>query len=84
MGGLNLVDVDYNNDGHLDILGLHGVWLADQGRHPNSLLSNNGPDKQGVPKFTYVTAEAGLKEKHFPRQTADWADYDLDVFPISS
>ena len=78
LGGLNLVHADYNNDGHLDILVLRGAWLADNGRHPNSLLRNNGPNTDGIPQFTDVTAEVGLNQNHYPTQTADWADYDLD------
>ena len=78
LGGLNLVHADYNNDGHLDILVLRGAWLADKGRHPNSLLRNNGPNADGIPQFTDVTAEVGLNQNHYPTQTADWADYDLD------
>ena len=72
-GGLNLVQADYNNDGNLDIFVLRGAWLEEAGRHPNSLLRNNG---EGT--FTDVTFEAGLGEFHYPTQTAAWADYDND------
>lgn len=72
-GGLNLVQADYNNDGHTDVLVLRGGWLANHGRHPNSLLRNNG---HGV--FTDVTIEAGLSSVDYPSQTASWADFDLD------
>ena len=37
-GGLNILQADYNNDGHLDILVLRGGWNFEDGRHPNSLL----------------------------------------------
>ena len=72
-GGLNILQADYNNDGNLDILVLRGAWFADKGRHPNSLLRNNGDGT-----FRDVTFEAGLGERHFPTQTASWADYDND------
>ncbi len=72
-GGLNLVQADYDNDGHLDVLVLRGGWLTSGGRHPNSLLRNNG-DRT----FTDVTYVAGLAMKNYPTQTAAWADYDLD------
>ena len=72
-GGLNLVQADYNNDGHLDLLVLRGGWLFHQGRHPNSLLRNNGDGT-----FRDVTFEAGMGDRHFPTQTASWADYDHD------
>lgn len=77
-GGLNLVQADYNNDGHLDALILRGAWLGAAGRFPKSLLRNNGDGT-----FTDVTEEAGLLTLH-PSQTAAWLDFDgdgwLDVF----
>jgi len=72
-GGLNLKQADYDNDGDFDILVLRGAWLQDAGRHPNSLLSNNGDGS-----FVDVTLEAGLGAVHYPTQTAGWADYDND------
>ena len=73
LGGLNLIQADFNNDGHLDFLILRGAWLEDDGRHPNSLLKNLGGGR-----FVDVTFEAGLGELHYPTQTAGWADYDND------
>jgi len=70
--GLNLVQADYNNDGHLDFLVLRGAWLKDQGLHPNSLFHNNGDGT-----FSDVTKKAGLYTK-LPTQTASWADYNND------
>lgn len=72
-GGLNMLQADYNNDGHLDVFVLRGAWLLENGEHPNSLLRNNG---NGT--FTDVTYAAGLAEPSYPTQTAAWADYDLD------
>ncbi|MCZ6691861.1 MAG: CRTAC1 family protein [Planctomycetota bacterium] len=72
-GGPNVIQADYDNDGDLDVYVLRGAWLAENGRHPNSLLSNDG---HGV--FTDVTFESGLGERHFPTQTAAWGDYDND------
>jgi hypothetical protein len=72
-GGLNLIQADYDNDGDLDIYVLRGAWLDKAGRHPNSLLQNNGKAH-----FRDVTFEAGLGEHHYPTQTAAWADYDND------
>ncbi len=72
-GGLNLVQADYDNDGHVDVLVLRGAWLAHGGDHPNSLLRNNGDGT-----FTDVTFDAGLGRVHHPTQTASWADYDND------
>ena len=72
-GGLNLVQADYNNDGNVDVLVLRGAWLVQWGKHPNSLLRNNGDGT-----FTDVTFEAGLARVHYPTQTASWADYDND------
>lgn len=77
-GGLNLVHADYDNDGFADVLVLRGAWLGKHGRHPNSLLRNNGDGT-----FADVTEAAGLLDFH-PTQTASWADYDgdgwLDLF----
>ena len=76
LGGLNLVQADYDNDGDLDVLVLRGAWLGANGHHPNSLLQNNLQAKTIT--FTDVTFSAGLGDVHYPTQTASWADYDND------
>jgi len=76
-GGLNLSQADYDGDGDVDVLILRGGWqIGEHGRHPKSLLQNQGPEHPG--RFLDVTFLAGLGEVHYPTQTADWADYDLD------
>jgi hypothetical protein len=72
-GGLNMIQADYDNDGDLDIFVPRGAWLMQHGRHPNSLLKNDGTGT-----FIDVTLDAGLAEVHYPSQTAAWADYDND------
>ena len=72
-GGLNLLQADYDNDGDLDIYVLRGAWLGQAGRHPDSLLRNDGKAR-----FSDATFDAGLGEAHYPTQTAAWADYDND------
>ncbi len=78
VGGLNMVHADYDNDGYRDILVLRGAWLGTYGRHPMSLLRNNGDGT-----FADVTEEAGLLSL-YPRHMAVWFDYDgdgwLDLF----
>ena len=73
LGGLNIIAVDYDDDGDLDVLVLRGAWLFDQGRITNSLLRNNGDWT-----FTDVTRTAGLAEPALPTQAAVWGDFDND------
>ena len=72
VSGLNMIHGDYNNDGFADVLVLRGAWLGVAGKHPNSLLRNNGDFT-----FTDVTEETGLLTFH-PTQTAVWFDYNAD------
>jgi hypothetical protein len=72
-GGLNDVQADFDNDGDLDVLVLRGGWWNENGRHPKSLLQNDGRGN-----FRDVTFECGLGEVHYPTQTAAWADFDND------
>jgi len=77
-GGLNIIQTDYNNDGHKDVFVLRGAWQGEFGKVPNSLLKNNGDGT-----FTDVTTISGLLSFH-PTQTATWNDFNndgwLDVF----
>ncbi len=72
LGGLNCVQTDYNNDGHLDIFVVRGAWLSRQFAIRPSLLRNNGNRT-----FTDVTNEAGL-DHPVNSIAATWADYDND------
>ncbi len=72
LGGLNLVQADYDDDGWVDLLVLRGGWLIDDGRMRLSLLRNDGG------RFEDVTRAAGLAEPALPTQAAAWADYDRD------
>ena len=79
MGGLNMLQADYDNDGFVDVLVLRGGWMGPGVRFPLSLLRNKG---NGT--FTDVTKTAGLLAHLAPTQTATWLDYDgdgwLDLF----
>jgi hypothetical protein len=70
LGGLNCVQADYNNDGHLDVFVVRGAWMPFPMRP--SLLRNNGDGT-----FTDVTKEAGMMEP-VNSICASWADYDND------
>ena len=70
LGGLNMMQTDYNNDGCRDILVLRGGWEVPQ---RNSLLRNNCDGT-----FTDVTAASGLAKPATATQTAAWADVNND------
>ncbi len=71
LGGLNIVEADYNNDGCMDLFVLRGGWEVAQRK---SLLRNNCDGT-----FTDVTEAAGLGSIS-STQTAVWADIDNDGF----
>ncbi|MEP6792996.1 MAG: VCBS repeat-containing protein [Saprospiraceae bacterium] len=72
MSGLNLNQVDFNNDGWLDIFIMRGAWLLSEGDIPSTLLMNTGKGK-----FVDVTIKAGIT-KVGATQTSAWTDIDLD------
>jgi hypothetical protein len=72
LGGLNMIQADYNNDGCMDLLVLRGAWEFPVRK---SLLRNNCDGT-----FTDVTKAAGLAEPATRTQTAVWADIDNDGF----
>jgi tetratricopeptide (TPR) repeat protein len=69
VGGLNMIQTDYNNDGCIDILVLRGGWEFPQRK---SLLRNNCDGT-----FTDVTVGSGL-ERPTSSQAAVWADINND------
>lgn len=71
-GGLNLMQADYDNDGWLDFYLVRGAWAGERGRHPDSLLRNNGDGT-----FSDVTEETGLYSLH-PALSATWFDANND------
>src|SRR4029077_15422835 len=72
LGGYNMFQADYNNDGCLDVLVLRGAWEFPQRK---SLLRNNCDGT-----LTDVTAQSGLAEPATSTQAAAWADIDNDGF----
>ncbi|UWZ84518.1 FG-GAP-like repeat-containing protein [Occallatibacter riparius] len=73
LGGLNVIQADYNNDGCMDLLILRGGWQFPQRK---SLLRNNC---NGA--FTDVTDESGLGAAELTAsQTGVWADFDNDGY----
>jgi hypothetical protein len=69
LGGINLTQADYNNDGRPDLYIMRGGW---QRPMRNSLLRQNADGT-----FADVTREAGI-EGVYRTQSAAWADYDGD------
>ena len=72
LGGLNMVQADFNNDGCMDILVLRGGWEFPMRK---SLLRNNCDGT-----FTDVTEKSGLGASVTATQTAVWADIDNDGY----
>ena len=70
MGGLNIIQTDYNNDGCLDFLVLRGGWEFPQRM---SLMKNNSDGT-----FIDVTDASGLGQVLVASQTAVWADINND------
>ena len=58
VGGLNICQADYDNNGYADVLVLRGAWL-DGGRYPNSLLANRGNGR-------FFRCDRGRRLAHFP------------------
>ena len=79
LGGKNLVQTDFNNDGRADLFISRGAWLPYPMRQ--TLLRNNGDGS-----FSDVTQQAGLSGP-VSSTCSSWADYDndgwLDVYVIS-
>lgn len=74
LGGFNLAQADFDNDGLLDVFVLRGAWMKGSfGRIRNSLL-RQGADH----RFRDVTEPAGLGGRAYPSLACGWADYDLD------
>jgi len=73
-GGLNMVQADYNNDGHLDFYIIRSAWSGYKwmGQLPNSLIKNNGDGT-----FSDVTIATGMYAPH-PTQSAVWFDFNAD------
>ncbi len=70
LGGKNLAQTDFNNDGRMDLFISRGAWFPYP--MPPSLLRNNGDGT-----FTDVTRAAGLGEP-VDSTASCWADYDND------
>lgn len=72
LGGINIIQTDYNNDGRLDLYVMRGGWDFPM---RNSLLKNNSDGT-----FTDVTAASGIDSGPFRTHSAVWADFNNDGF----
>jgi hypothetical protein len=72
LGGLNVIQADYDNDGCTDVLVLRGGWEWPMRR---SLLKG---DCRG--HFADVTRASGLEDPLAASQTAVWTDVDNDGY----
>jgi tetratricopeptide (TPR) repeat protein len=72
LGGLNIIQADYDNDGCMDVLVMRGGWEWPMRR---SLLKG---DCRG--HFADVTRASHLEEPLAASQTAVWADLDNDGY----
>ena len=70
LGGLNILQTDYDNDGCMDILVVRGGWEIPMRK---SLLRGHCDGT-----FTDVTQQAGLAEPATATQTAVWTDINND------
>lgn len=79
LGGLNMIQADFNNDGCMDILVLRGGWEIPMRK---SLLRGNCDGT-----FSDVTKQAGLADPPTATQSAVWADINndgwLDLFVVT-
>jgi hypothetical protein len=79
LGGLNIIQTDYNNDGCIDVLVLRGAWEFPQ---RTALLRGNCDGT-----FTDVTEESGIGDLQTTSQAAVWADINndglLDLFIVN-
>jgi tetratricopeptide (TPR) repeat protein len=72
LGALNIMQVDYNNDGCMDLFIPRGGWEYPQRR---SLLRNNCDGT-----FTDVTEASGLADNVAQTNSARWVDIDNDGY----
>jgi tetratricopeptide (TPR) repeat protein len=72
LGALNIIQVDYNNDGCMDLFIPRGGWEYPQRR---SLMRNNCDGT-----FTDVTEASGLAENVAQTNSAVWVDIDNDGY----
>jgi hypothetical protein len=68
---------DYDLDGDLDLV----VCAYFSGMAGNRLFRNDGPDINGIWRFTDATAEAGIQETGVPGFIPSFIDMNNDLYP---
>ena len=69
VGGLNVIQADYDNDGDLDVFVLRGAWLSAGGKQPSSLLRNEGGGRSSTSPSPPASTSCSTRRRPAPGPT---------------